>query len=288
MPALIIVGCVILLFVLLFTVRASVTVEYRDELSLWVRVFGIKIGILPKKEKKYKYSKYTLKKIRRRDEKAAKKKAKADAARREREAEKAKRKADAKKRRDSMTKAQLKAEKKRKKAERPKLGDIVSLSLSIAKLFFSRFFGKLHIKIARLHVNVATGDAASTAILYGALYPTAHLFLAGLEKISNVDGLKKADMQITPDYLSEQTTVDLKLTFSVSLGAVLGAVLKAGFKFLFGYSKIKPDPDAVNREKTGGIPTPPAPPAPFGKDEEKKENKKVSDGDSVADENKSK
>ena len=149
MPALIIVGCIILLFVLLFTVRASVTIEYRDEFSLWVRVFGIKIGILPKKEKKYKYGRYSLKKIRRRDEKAAKKKAKADAAKRERDAEKAKRKAREKKRRDSMTKAERKAEKKRKKAERPKVGDIVSLALGVAKLFFSRLFGKLHIKIAR-------------------------------------------------------------------------------------------------------------------------------------------
>ena len=149
MPALIIVGCVILLFVLLFTVRASVTMEYRDEFSLWVRVFGIKIGILPKKEKKYKTSKYTLKKIRRRDARAAKRKAKADAQRREREAEKAKRKAAEKKRRASMTKAQLRAEKKRKKAEKPKLGDIISLSLSVAKLFFSKFFGKLHIKNRR-------------------------------------------------------------------------------------------------------------------------------------------
>ena len=292
MPALIIVGCLILLFVLLFTVRASVTIEYRDELSLWVRVFGIKIGILPKKEKKYRHRRYTLKKIRRRDERAAKKKAKADAARREREAEKAARKEREKKRRASMTKAQLKAEKKRKKAERPKLGDVVSLSLGVAKLFFSRFFGKLHIKIARLYVNVATGDAASTAILYGALYPSAHLFLAGLEKISNVDGLKRADMKITPDYLSEQTTIDLKLSFSVSLGALLGAALKSGFKFLFGYNKIKPDPETADKEKTGGIPippSPPAPPSPFGNDStEKTADNNDSSGDGVTEENKSK
>ena len=293
MPALIIVGCIILLFVLLFTVRVGVTIEYRDELSLWVRVFGIKIGILPKKEKKYKYGHYSLNKIRRRDEKAAKKKAKADAKKRERDAEKAKRKAREKKRRDSMTKAERKAEKKRKKAERPKVGDIVSLALEVAKLFFSRFFGKLHIRVARLHVNVATGDAASTAILYGALYPTAHLFLAGLEKISNVDGLKKADMQITPDFLSEQTTVDLKLSFSVSLGALLGAAIKSGFKFLFGYAKIKPDPNAQSH-KAGGIPTPPlppTPPSPFGdaKVENPKDNdNKVLDGESLTDENKTK
>ncbi len=300
MPALIVVGCIILLFVLLFTIRAFITIEYKDDLALWIRLFGIKINILPKKQKKYKHSKYTLKKIRRRDEKAAKKKAKADAARKKRAEEKAKRKADEEKRRASMTKAELKAEKKRKKAEKPKLTDVISLSLQVAKLFFSRFFGKLHIKVARLHVNVATGDAATTAILYGAVYPAAHLLFAGLDKISKIDGKKKADMLITADYLGEQTTVDLKITFSTSLGAVLGAVLKAGFKFLFGYIKIKPTKDTdkhIHNDQSSekppeadesSFPTPPAPPlppSPLG-DKSEADTKSSSNGDTVTDENK--
>ncbi|MBQ9161948.1 MAG: hypothetical protein IJX74_01595 [Clostridia bacterium] len=289
MPALIIVGCIILFFVLLFTVRVGVTIEYKGEFALSVRIFGIKIRILPKKQKKYKFSKYTLKKIRRREAKEAKKRAKAEAAKREKAAEKARRKEAERKRRASMTKAQLKAEKKKKRAERPKLGDIVSLSLQVAKLFFSNFFGKLHIKVARLHVNVATGDAATTAIMYGALYPSAHLLLSGLQKISNVDGLKRADMRITPDYLGEQTTVDLKITFSVNLGGVLGAIFKAGFKFLFGYTKIKPDPDAPKADKTGSIPippTPPLPPSPF--DKKQPTAKQVTNGEDVTEENNSK
>ncbi|MBE6694605.1 MAG: hypothetical protein E7589_07560 [Ruminococcaceae bacterium] len=289
MPALIILGCIILLFVLLFTVRAHITIEYKDDFALSIRIFGIKISILPKKQKKYKFSNYTLKKIRRREAKEAKKQAKSNAAKQKRAAEKAKRKADEKKRRESLTKAQRKAEKKKKKAERPKVSDIVPLSLRVARLFFSRFFGKLHIKVARLRINIATGDAATTAVMYGALYPSSHLLLSGLEKISKVKGLKKADMLITPDYLGEQTTVDLKITFSVNLGGVLGAVVKAGFKFLFGYAKIKPNPDAQNAEKSGGIPLPPAPPlppSPFGK--EKPTVKQESNGEDVTEENKSK
>jgi hypothetical protein len=289
-----------LLFVLLFTVRAFVTIEYKEELALWIRLFGIKINILPKKQKKYRHSKYTLKKIRRRDEAYAKKKAKSDAAKKKRAEEKAKRKAEEEKRRASMTKAQLKAEKKRKKAEKPKLTDIISLSAQVAKLFFSRFFGKLHIKVARLHVNVATGDAATTAILYGAVYPAAHLLFAGLDKISKIDGKKKADMLITADYLGEQTTVDLKITFSTSLGAVLGAVLKAGFKFLFGYIKIKPTQNADKHIHNGQStekppkadegsfpkpPTPPLPPPPFG-DKSEDDANTSSNGDNVTDENK--
>ena len=42
------------LLALTFTVRVRVTLDMADELKLWVTVCGIKINILPKKQKKYK------------------------------------------------------------------------------------------------------------------------------------------------------------------------------------------------------------------------------------------
>ena len=59
------------LITLIFTVRVRVTIEMADELKLYVSVLGIKIGILPKKKKKYKLSDYTLKKIAKRDKNTA-------------------------------------------------------------------------------------------------------------------------------------------------------------------------------------------------------------------------
>ena len=58
-----------------------------------------------------------------------------------------------------------------------------------------------------------------------------------------MDGLKKADISIQPDFLSSGLAFDCNLTFRVSIGNVLGALLKAGFAFLRGYIRIKPDPD---------------------------------------------
>ena len=58
-------------FALIFSVRVKVTINLDDELTLYVRAFGIKINILPKKPKKYRISDYTLKKIAKRDKKNA-------------------------------------------------------------------------------------------------------------------------------------------------------------------------------------------------------------------------
>ena len=77
MPALIIIGCIILFFVVLFTVHIHVNIAMSDDMTLILRVFGIPIRILPKKPKTYNPKNYTLKKIRKRDAKAAEKEAKA-------------------------------------------------------------------------------------------------------------------------------------------------------------------------------------------------------------------
>ena len=90
----IIIGCIVLLFVLLFTVHAYITIEMTDDMALTVRVLGIPIRILPKKPKTYKISHYTLKKIRKRDEKAAKKAAQKAENKKKKKAEKEQKKAE--------------------------------------------------------------------------------------------------------------------------------------------------------------------------------------------------
>ena len=77
MPALIVIGCIILFFVVLFTVHINVRIAMSDDMTLTLKVFGIPIKILPKKPKTYNPKDYTLKKIRKRDAKAAEKAAKA-------------------------------------------------------------------------------------------------------------------------------------------------------------------------------------------------------------------
>ena len=258
MPALIVIGCIILFFVFLFTVHAYITIEMKEDMALTVRVLGIPIKILPKKPKTYNIKKYTLKKIRKRDAKAAAKAAKKAESKKKKKAEKEQKKAEKKAELAKLSKEELRALKEKKKAGKPALTDLISLVCRVAGLFFSRFFGKLRIKVAMLHVRVGASDAMQAALIYGGANQAVQYLIAFLQRISHVDGLKKADIRIEPDFLSDKIDFEFKLTFRVSLGNVLGAVFKAGWKFLVGYIRIKPDPN----DPKGGIKPPKPPKAP--------------------------
>ena len=254
----IVVGCILLFFVFLFTVHAYITIDMGEEMALTIRVLGIPIRILPKKEKRYNLKKYTLKKIRKRDAKAAKKAAKKAAGKQKKKEEKEKKKAERKAELAKLSKEERRALKEKKKASRPALTDLIPLVCRVLKLFFSRFFGKLHIKVAKLHVRVGAADAMQAAVIYGVVNQSVQYLVEFLRKISHVDGLKRADIRVEPDFLSDKVEFEFNLTVRVSLGNVLGAVIKAGWRFLVGFIKIKPNPD----KPKGGIKPPKPPRAP--------------------------
>lgn len=230
--------CILAFFVALFTIRVRVTLEMADELSLSVLAFGVKLNILPKKQKKYNVKDYTPKKIAKRDKKAAKK-AELKAKKKSEKAQQKKRKkaADAK-----LTKAEKKAEKARKKAKRPPIPDMLSLFLRIIKMFFSGFFSKFHFHVARVRISVGASDAATTAMLCTFICASVNPIFDFLDKHSNLHGRKNADIAIVPDYLSEEFKFDVKLAFSMSLGGLIGVLLKSAFSFIFGWIKITPSP----------------------------------------------
>ncbi len=80
MTALIVIGIIVLLIAGIMLVRATVYIDYRDEVRLTVAVAGIKIKILPKKEPKpidpNDYSPKKFKKLLKKKEKQERKKRK--------------------------------------------------------------------------------------------------------------------------------------------------------------------------------------------------------------------
>ncbi len=259
MTALIIIGCILLFFIFLFTVHAFITLDMAEDMALSVRVLFIRIKILPKKEKAYNPKKYTLKKIRKRDEKEAKKAAKASENKEKKALEKAEKKAEKKAKLAAMSKEERRELKRKKKESRPALTDLIPLVCRVLGLFCSRFFGKLRIKVARLNVRIGAADAMQAAVMYGVVNQSVQYLMEGLKKFTHVDGLKKAEINIVPDFTSDKLDFDFKLTVRVSLGNVLGAVFKAGWKFLIGFLRIKPNPD---RPKGRAQRKPPKPPRP--------------------------
>ena len=240
MIALYIILGIIALFVFIFTVRVRVTVDMGDELRLWVSVLGIRINILPKKPKKYKLSNYTLKKIAKRDRKKAIKDAKKAEAKAKKAALKQEKKRKKKEEEAKLTKAEKKARKAAKKASSPRLPDMIRLVISIIKFFFPSLFLKFHFHVAKIKIKVGGADAAKTALTYYAISNALGPALTFIDKHSHLHGMKRAEIEIAPDFLSEEIKADIKLGFSTSIGGILGVLIRSGFKFLFGYLKIKP------------------------------------------------
>lgn len=212
----IVLGSILLFLILLLSLKVKITVGYRDEITLTVRVLFVRVKVLPKKETAGPHSMSAAKA--RRIRKKAKKKAKA-----------------------KQEKKEQKAIQKQQKPEKPKksVAEIIDLIDMVRKLVVAvlrRFFKHLRIDIARMRIRVATGDAASTAVAYGAVTQAVNVLLPILESVKNFGLPKTTELDIQPDFLSEASEVDLLLSFSlrvwhvfhVAFGA-LGAFLKHKF-----------------------------------------------------------
>ena len=199
MTAWIVIGCILLFFVFLLSLKAKITVAYADEVTLSVKVLFLKIGILPKKQKKGPHS-MSAAKARRLRKKMAK--------------------AEEKKKLKAKEKAAHKLQKKEEEADKPKKSlseilDLISMVRSLAAEVIRRFFKHLRIDVARLKIKVAFGDAAATAVAYGAITGAVNLLLPVLEQVKNFDLPRQADFDIQADFLGESIEADVELSFSL-------------------------------------------------------------------------
>lgn len=225
----IVLGCIFLFFLFIGSLRARITIAYGDELALSVKVLFLKIGILPAKEKKAGPHAMSAAKARKLREKAAKKEAK------KREAAKAKK----------QRKAEKKALKEAQKATNPKKSmseilDIVHMITEIVGIVIKRFFKHLRIEVARLRIKVATGDAATTAVAYGAVTQALNILLPLLESVRTLKLPDVTELDVTPDFCADAPEADIRITFSIRVWHVfhilfgaLGKLLKNLFKMMF-------------------------------------------------------
>ena len=85
----------------------------------------------------------------------------------------------------------------------------------ILKLLFT-ILPYLRITVARMHIRVATGDAATTATLYGTASAGLSALLATLDHLLELDP-KTRHMSLFADYLSDKPSFDLNIILSTPL-----------------------------------------------------------------------
>lgn len=225
MTALIIIGIILLFFVFLLSLKATVTIVYAGEVQLFLRVLCFKIKLVPAKKKKYPHS-MSAKKARKLKAKAAKKKAKKLSKKKEKKLAKEE---------EKKAIAQGKIQKKKKSPE--EILDIISLVANLIKKVVGKFFGHLTIKLARIKLKIATGDAATTAITYGAVTQAINLLFPVIDKIKTVKTPNAKQIDVTADFCSEESEIDIKICFGLRVWHVfhvafvaLGELIKYFFK----------------------------------------------------------
>ena len=189
---LIVIGAVLALLVLLLLLRVRITLRLKESVSAELAILCFKIRLYPRKKKTKIYSKKRMARIQKRKARKAAKKAL----------------------RKSEHKPQEGDEEKR--TLREKLRFLRALSAMLIRSTHKH----LRLHAARLHIRVATGDAASTAIAYGAVSASLAYLLAGLDKVTRLKA-QPPDVAVTADFLGERSSADVKLLFSLRLwGAI--------------------------------------------------------------------
>ena len=204
MTALIIIGAIILLFVFLLTRFAGIILRYDEDMSVTVTYGFLKFRLGEKKKAKKP------------KEKKKKKKKKEDEAPEEIDEEAAK-----------------EAEKKTQKENRAAIFDLIRE----VKKILPKFIGKIHFRSAKLHVRVATGDAASTALACGGAKAGAAILFELIDEFAVLERGSSKNVAIEPDFTSEEMKYDVDVRFRLRVIWAVHYGLKVLIKFI--KSKIK-------------------------------------------------
>ena len=203
-------GLFLLLLLALFLGKASARVTVEGEVTLTVSVFGIRKRILPRRSAEKPLRDVAAcrdpEKALRREEKRLRKKA-----------EKAERK-------------RLKKEKEREKkaagtkrpAPSPNLKENLDMIFALLRRAYELTGGKIGIEFRKLRLRVATGDAASTAILYGVVLQSSAYLLQWVESHYNHIRRRDGDMTVEVDYLGRHPSAEVNLRLSVRLFRAVG------------------------------------------------------------------
>ena len=204
MTALYIKEAILLLLLLIAMLRVKITVSYTTAVAVHVRILFLRFPLYPQKKKvsvkRYRYKAYQKRLLKQR----------------KKEREKAKNKQPVAK----------------KKKARPPLKASLRLYTYLFRSLYKRFLHYFRIDIAKLHITVATGDAAQTAILTGVASQFVAYVLEILQNHANFRSSYRTDISVTPDFLGEKSTAECDITFSMRVLEILDLGIRFFYHFL--------------------------------------------------------
>ena len=213
LTALLIILSVLLVLFLLLMLRASVTVEYRDAVSVRITVLGIPFWRHPKKKKKVKLSDYTPRKSKRR---------------KRREERRSARKLARKQKRAAKGQASHGTAAPQKKRG---LLDNLSLIREIVTVLLGKSAKHVRLEASRILITVGTDDAAKTALLFGAVNQAVVALIELLDQAKKWRRLRRAELSVKPDFTAEKCTADISITLSLRVWQMLSILLHTAYRY---------------------------------------------------------
>lgn len=208
---LIILGVILITAVLLlFLGNASIRILSQDQLRVLISVCGIRFTIYPDKKNAPKKPKNL----------AGCRNPEAILKRELRRQQKAREKAARKKVR-AAKRAAKRAEKKigipKKYCPVPNIKENLEMVLALAKKLVHKTRGKVKIKIKKLHIRVATNDAAHTALLYGVVVQLVSYLIGFVEQNYTSIQRRDGDLAVEPDYNTSECSANIDLVLSAKI-----------------------------------------------------------------------
>ncbi len=209
---------ILALLTLILMLRIGIKIKLADDTLLWLGVGIFRIKLYPRREKTVRLSDYKIEKFRKNQ---AKKEAKA------------KKKSDKKSEKKKTSKVSQALQTKPK--EKRDISELLETVLEIVKVFLERFGRHLHIKVKRLRIIVASMDAATTAVLYGAVCGTVQCILELLDNTVSLVVPKNEEIVVAPDFISTKTKADVDIAFSLRIWQIFDIAIRS----LWAYIKQK-------------------------------------------------
>lgn len=192
----------VLLLLLLLLGSAGIRIIYRGQLRVVLKVLGLRFRLYPEKTPRGRA-----------------------ALRREAKRKKRKRRRRAEKR--------LRRRQRAAAGEpTPGLPENLRMITALVRLAVQKTRGHIRIRVRRFHIRIATGDAARTAILYGAAVGAAAPLLQWLHSDYNAIERGDGDMTIEPDYLAQKSDaeVDIELGMRLIRGLMIAVSLFSAYR----------------------------------------------------------
>ena len=127
-----------------------------------------------------------------------------------------------------------KAEVTDKKKQGGSFTDFLPL-VRVATDFLGDFRRKLRVKRLELYLCMAGGDPCNLAINYGRAWAAVGNLMPQLERFLVI---KKRDIQVFCDFTQPKTTIYFRADITITLGRLLGLLLRYGWRALKEYLKI--------------------------------------------------